>query len=197
MSYLIILGLMIWAISAIIKSAKQKQIERNRQKQIARLNAEAKQRQLEMARVREEWKQRQAEAKAEVQRMVALEEAQMRMKIAEAEAWRKQETWNRKQEEINRKQEELNRKQAEINEKLMYTAQQAREDIENLKYKISEQQKYSEYLERERDACVEGSKEYFKWHNKLAVSDDKIYRMAKQMNKATFTAAQAERKISA
>ena len=30
--------------------------------------------------------------------MVALEEAQMRMKIAEAEAWRKQEAWNLKQE---------------------------------------------------------------------------------------------------
>lgn len=189
MSYIILLALMIWAISSIVKSASAKKAERNRQRQIARLNAEAKQRQIEAARIREEWKQRQAEAKAEVQRMVALEEAQMRMKIAEAEAWRKQEAWNAKQEEINRKHDEqiakLQFRMSEAERTIAhytpaYEALKAQYEELTLKIKLYEQ----------RGLLTGNAKQ------ELVKVSDKLYAIETKINKAKFDKEQAERKLA-
>ena len=89
MSAIIILALTIWAISAVIKSAKAKQAERNRQAQIARINAENMKRRAEAQRMREEFKARQLEARLEVERMVAIEREQMRQakELKAHEAW--------------------------------------------------------------------------------------------------------------
>lgn len=99
MSYIILLALMIWAISSIVKSASAKKAERNRQAQIARINRENAQRKAEAQRIREEFRQRQLEAKLEVERMVAIEREQIRMRKFE----QKQLEWNAKQEALNAK----------------------------------------------------------------------------------------------
>lgn len=95
------------------------------------------------------------------------------------------------------KQAKINAKYEEQMEKLSATIAQANEDIDNLKYRIEEKQKYSKFLQDKRDACSLESEEYFKWNNKLATVDDQIYRMNKQMNKAYAVRDAAERKLSA
>lgn len=189
MSYIILLALMIWAISAIVKSASAKKAERNRQRQIARLNAEAKQRQIEAARIREEWKQRQAEAKIEVQRMVALEEAQMRMKIAEADAWRKQEAWNAKQEEINRKHDEQIAK-------LQFKVEQATSDIEYITEQLGELYALLDIAENQQMMAVPGSKADASAQNKVISLKNRIRTAEKKLDKAKFDKEQAERKLA-
>lgn len=99
MTAIIILALTIWAISVVTKSAKAKQAERNRQAQIARINAENMRRRVEAQRMREEFKARQLEAKLEVERMVAIEREQIRLRKFEQE----QLAWNAKQEALNEK----------------------------------------------------------------------------------------------
>lgn len=99
MPTIIIIALLIWAISSIAKSASAKKAERNRQAQIARINAENMKRRAEAQRMREEFRQRQLEAKLEVERMVAIEREQMRLRKFEQE----QLAWNVKQEALNEK----------------------------------------------------------------------------------------------
>lgn len=99
MPTIIIIALLIWATSAIIKNAKQRKAYREYQRQIATINAENARRKAEAQRIREEFRIRQAEAKAEVQRMVAIEREQMRLRKFEQE----QLAWNAKQEALNEK----------------------------------------------------------------------------------------------
>lgn len=204
MSYIILLALMIWAISSIVKSSSAKKAERERQRQIARLNAEAKQRQLEAARLREEWKQRQAEAKAEVQRMVALEEAQMRMKIAEAEAWRKQEAWNAKQEKeiavLNERMAKAEDAIAHHSELLeMYTSQmtEAQSKLDELctaLYVVRYQIAHAQTLTEKKSA--ELAKQEQRIANQKRKAENDVISLKKKMFASEQKIKEAERKLA-
>ena len=148
---------------------------------------------------------RSSEAKKQAKRMAKIKAEQNRQKAELREQREEAKEWARQQVEIQREQirqarelekhEALLRKhEAEIN-KLKFNAEQAQNDIDNVAYKIEELQKYAKYLELERDACIPGGKEYFKWQNKVAQVDDKIYRMTKQMNKAKFVLVESKRKM--
>lgn len=173
MSLVITIVLFGWLTSALIRSADKKaQAKRN-----ARIVAEQK-------RQRDELRQQREDAKEWARQQVEMQREQIRLAKEQERQARELE----KHEAVLRKHEE------QIN-KLTYNAQQAQEDIDNLAYRIEELQKYEKYLELERDACVPGGKEYFKWQNKVAQVDDKIYRMTKQMNKAKFVLVESKRKM--
>ena len=135
-------------------------------------------RKAETDRMREEWKARVAEAKIETDRMIRIEREQMRQA-----------------KELEKHEQQL-QKHEEMLQKMQFQLDQACEDIDNILYKIDELQKYSEYLQDQRDKCVENGAEYFKWQNKLSAVDDKIYRLNKQRAKAVFQKEQAQRKLA-
>ena len=84
----------------------------------------------------------------------------------------------------------------EVIEKAEYQMNQAQEDIENIAWRLGEQQRYATFLQEQRDKCQDGSAEYFKWQSKLSVVDDKIYRLDKQRRAAYFKLEQAQRKLA-
>lgn len=92
---IIAIAVIIWGSSALIRASRQAKLESKREK-AAQLERERN------AKMRQEWREMQMNAKIEVDRMVAIEREQVRMREAE----RKQAEWNRKQEEINRKNDE-------------------------------------------------------------------------------------------
>ena len=178
MPIIIILALLIWAISSIVKSASAKKAERNRQAQIARLNAENARRKAEAARIREEFRIRQAEAKAEVQRIVAIEREQMRLA-------KEQEKQAARLEKVEAEQR-----------KIKATLYKAVKDIDHLTYEMEQKRKYGEYLELERDACVKYGAEWHKWNNKVSTNNNQLYAMETKLDKALANKAEAERKIA-
>ena len=154
-----------------IASASGKKADRKRKAETDRIKAD-------QARMREEWQARVAEAKIETDRMIKIEREQMR------------------QAKQLEKHEQQLQKHEEMLQKMQFQLDQACEDIDNILYRIDELQKYSEYLQDQRDKCVENGAEYFKWQNKLSTVDDKIYRLNKQKAKATFLKEQAQRKLA-
>lgn len=173
MTAVICIVLISWFVSALIRSSEAKK----QAKRMAKIKAE-------QTRQKEELRQQREDAKEWARQQVEMQREQIRLAKEQERQARELE----KHEAVLRKHEE------QIN-KLTYNAQQAQEDIDNLAYRIEELQKYEKYLELERDACVPGGKEYFKWQNKVAQIDDKIYRMTKQMNKAKFVLVESKRKM--
>ncbi len=166
-----------YLIAELVKQgAAQKARKREAQRQ-ARIEAEMRRSREERQRVLEEQRQ-QREAMVEYHRQLAQHEREMQRQAAEQQ-----------------RQAELLRKHEQRISQLEFTVSQAQDDIDNIAYRIEQAQEYSIYLERERDACVIGSKEYFKWQNKVMAQDDKIYRMTKQMNKAQYERDNAQRQI--
>lgn len=122
----------------------------------------------------------------QLKRMVALEKEQQRQAKEQARLAREQE----------RQAAQFAKHEARI-AKLEQSAAQAREDIDNYAYRIEQLNKKGEYLELERDACIDGGKEWNKWNDKCMANDDKIYRLQRQMNKAQTILENAERELSA
>lgn len=145
------------------------------------------------ARIAEEMRKDREERKriAEENKRIVAEQ------IEQAKAQARLEREQARQAAEQQRQAELLRKHEQRISQLEFKVSQAQDDIDNLAYRIEQAQEYSIYLERERDACVPGSKEYFKWHNKVMAQDDKIYRMTKQMNKAQYERDNALRQINA
>ena len=168
---IIIIVAIIYAVCKVCSSSSAKKQEHDRKVEVERLK-------LEQTRIREEWKARVAEAKIETDRMIAIEREQLRQA-----------------KELDKHEQQL-QKHEEMLQKMQFQLDQACEDIENILYRIDELQKYSEYLQDQRDKCVENGAEYFKWQNKLSTVDDKIYRLNKQKAKATFLKEQAQRKLA-
>lgn len=79
--------------------------------------------------------------------------------------------------------------------KFKHALEQAEEDINHLAYRMEELQEYAKYLETERDACVYGSANWHKWNNRVMANDNKVYNIQKQINKAEYTAKNAEIKL--
>ena len=173
MSLVITVVLIGWFASALIRSSEAKK----QAKREARIREEQR-------RQKEELRQQREDAREWARQQVEIQREQMRLAKEQ----------ERQAKELEKHEALLRKHEAEIN-KLKFNAEQAQEDMENLAYRIEELQKYEKYLELERDACVPGGKEYFKWQNKVAQVDDKIYRMTKQMNKAKFVLVESKRKM--
>ena len=178
MSAIIIIALLIWAISSIVKSASAKKAERERQKQIARLNAENARRKAEAARIREEFRIRQAEAKAEVQRMVAIEREQMRLAKESA------------------KHEEMLLKHEEEIEKLKFRMEQAESDIEHWTEQLGNLYALLDIEQNAQIASVPGSAQDAKHQRKIITLTNQIHTAENRIAKAKFAKAEAERKIA-
>ena len=175
---IIILALTIWAISAATKSAKAKQMERNRQAQIARINAENARHKAEIMRVREDIRRREAEARAEVNRMAAIEREQMRQ---------------RKEQE---KQAAMLAKHDEEIEKLKFRMAQAESDIEHFTEQIANLYALLDIEQMAQASAVPGSKEDSKHQRKIITLTNQIHTAESRLEKAKFNKEQAERKIA-
>ena len=176
--YLIILGLLAWGISALIRSMKQRRAERIRQAQIARINAENARRKAEIARVREDIRRREAEARAEVNRMAAIEREQMRQ---------------RKEQE---KQAAMLAKHEEEIEKLKFRMAQAESDIEHYTEQLANLYALLDIEEMAQSSAVPGSKEDAKHQRKIITLTNQIHTAETRLEKAKFNKEQAERKIA-
>jgi len=168
-----------YLIAELAKQSAANKARRREQERQARIEAEMRRAKEERRRIVEENKRIAAEQIEQAKAQARLEREQARQAAEQ------------------QRQAELLRKHEERISQLEFKVSQAQDDIDNLAYRIEQAQEYSIYLERERDACVIGSKEYFKWHNKVMAQDDKIYRMTKQMNKAQFERDNAQRQIDA
>ena len=196
MSTIIIIGIFVWIISAICKSVKAKQIERNRQAQIARINAENMKRKAEAQRMREEFRQRQLEAKLEIERMVAIEREQIRL-AKEAEKERKERI--AAEEKLAKEAEKQAARIAKIEEeqrKMKDTLYKAVKDIDHLTYEMEQKRKYGEYLELERDACVKYGAEWHKWNNRVSTNNNQLYAMETKLDNAINRRNNAQRKLT-
>ena len=179
MSTIIIIALIVWGISSICKSASAKKAERNRQAQIAKLNAENARRKAEAQRIREEFRIRQAEAKAEVQRMVAIEREQMRL-AKESE-----------------KHEAMLLKHEEEIEKLKFRMEQAESDIEHWTEQLGNLYALLDIEQNAQIASVPGSAQDAKHQRKIITLTNQIHTAESRLAKAQYTKSEAERKMSA
>ena len=179
MSTIIIIALIVWGISSICKSASAKKAERNRQAQIAKLNAENARRKAEQARIREEFRQRQLEAKAEINRMVALEREQMKL---------------RKEQE--RRAIVLAKHEEEI-EKLQFRMAQAESDIKHWTEHLGNLYALLDIEQNAQIASVPGSNEDVKHQRKIITLTNQIHTAESRLAKAQYTKSESERKMSA
>lgn len=168
-----------YLIAELVKQGAARKARKREMARQARIEAE-------MRRDREQRERIAREQKEQREALIAQAKAQARLEREQA-----------RQAAEQQRQAELLRKHEQRISQLEFKVSQAQDDIDNLTYRIEQAQEYSIYLERERDACVIGSKEYFKWQNKVMAQDDKIYRMTKQMNKAQFERDNAQRQIDA
>ena len=166
-----------YLIAELVKQGSVRKARKREMARQARIEAEMRRDREERKRIAEENRRIAAAQIAQAKAQARLEQEQRRQAVEQA------------------RQAELLRKHEQRISQLEFTVSQAQDDIDNLAYRIEQAQEYSIYLERERDACVIGSKEYFKWHNKVMAQDDKIYRMTKQMNKAQYVRDNAQRQI--
>ena len=151
---------------------------------------------LEQTRIKEEIRADRERAKEMTRRQIESE----RQRLA----------WQQRQDKINRQaaqdreklRKEQERQAAQLAKheeqirKAEFVLNQTREDIDNILYKMEEAQQYSMFLEEQRDKCVPGSAEYFKWQNKLSANDDKIYKLDTKRRKAAFQQSEAQRKLA-
>lgn len=172
---LILIIAIIWGASALARAtkeaARQKEIERQRREQAARS--------AELARMTAEWKQRQAEAKIETQRLIALEREQMRLA-------KEQE----KQEAVLAKHE---KRLADLEERMAI----AEGEIEFQSQQIERLRAHIEHAETERDACVFGSTNYYKWDKKCMTLEKQIHTAEVKMAKAQYTKTSAAKELAA
>lgn len=134
---------------------------------------------------------RQRAKQAALEKQMAIER-EVQRKINE----RLEKEQERQQREQERQAAQLAKHEKRIAD-LKYRIEQAEEDIDNLAWRIEEQQKYSVFLQEQRDKCSFGSPEYFKWQNKLTVVDNKVYQLDKQMRKAVHARDMAKKEMGA
>ena len=134
----------------------------------------------------------------EAARLVAIERAQYELQQEQHRQRVEQERLLREQErqdkEQRRQAEQLAKHERRIAD-LEFRMNQAEEDVDNLAWRIEEQQKYSVYLQEQRDKCISGSPEYFKWQNRLTMIDNRIYQLDKQRKKAEHIRDMAKKEI--
>ena len=165
--------ILLWSVSALVRRADNKR----QQKTIDRINREARERQFEQARLREEWRTRQAEAKAEVARLAAVEREQMRLA---KEQERQAEQLAKHEEQIAKLEHRMSVAEGEIDFQM--------EQIERLREHI-------EHAEIERDGCVFGSSNYFKWDKKVMTLEKQIHTAEKKISDAQFAKESAQKKL--
>ena len=147
---------------------RDKKIEKIQQKQLS----DRQDFELEKLRIQQEFKLQLEREKAQNRRMASIEKEQAKQA------------------------RELEKQRQQI-DKLTFTIEQAQEDIEHLQGKLEELKDRDEFLRHQRDMCLPSGKEYWKWQDKISANDDKCARLQKQLNKAYFNKAEAEKKMTA
>ena len=184
MSLIIVIGC-IWGICKLISAASARAKERARQAEMARVRAAQERQRAEQARMREEWKRAQAEARAETQRMIALEREQARQAKEQERIAKEQERQAAqlaKHEDMIRK---LEMRMATAESELAFN----REQRERL-FKLLDIE------ERERDAAIEGSRTWQAHHKKVISLENQIHTVQKRIDKAHMDKAYCESKMA-
>ena len=179
---LILIILCIWGASALARASK----EAARQKEIDRQRREQAARSAELARMTAEWKQRQAEAKIETQRLIALERKQMRQA-------REQEKLAKEQEKQAAQLAKHEKRLADLEERMAV----AEGEIEFQSQQIERLREHIEHAETERDACVYGSTNYYKWDKKCLALEKQIHTAESKMAKAQYIKTSAAKELAA
>ncbi len=181
---IILITFCFYLIAELVKQGAIRKAKRREAERQARIEAEMRHDREERERIaREQREQREAIIAHERElREQAL--AQARLKAEQA-----------RQAAEQARQAELLRKHDEQIAKLTARVEQCEEDIlqwENQRKQLIE---YGDYLERERDACVEGSSEWHKWNNKCMTNNNKVYTLDSRIRKAYYQKTEAERKM--
>ena len=146
----------------------------------------------EMRRDREERERVAREQREQREALLAHEKALREMHLAQL----REEKQRLKLEAEQARQAAVLRKHEEQLNKLTAKVEQCEEDILQWQNQREQLIDYQEYLERERDACIGGSKQWHKWNNKCLTNNNKVYGLDTRIRKAYYTKAEAERKIS-
>lgn len=170
---IIIIVAILWGVSALVRMAEaQKQRDR-----VNRINREAQRTKAEQARMREEWRMRLEESKAETARLIALEREQMRMA-----------------KEQERQAAQLAKHEEQI-AKLEQRMAVAEGEIDFQRQQIDRLRDHIEHAETERDACVYGSSEYWKWDKKCLALEKQIHTAEGKISNAQFTISEGKKKM--
>ena len=192
MSVLLIVGI-IWGLSALARASQ----EAKRKREVERQRAEQAKRSAELARMTAEWRQRQAEAKewarqqqtkakAEADRLFALEREQIRQ---------------RKEQERQAKEQARQAEQLAIHEeqlaKLEFRMTQAEADIAAESERIANLYALMDIAAAEQAAAVPGSKTDIRAQKQIISYQSAIHAAEKRKAKAEYTKKTAQQKLSA
>lgn len=158
----------IWIASCILRGIQQVKQQRAEQKRSA-----------ELKRLTAEWRAQKAEAELETKRMIALEREQMRI----AKEQEKQAA------ELAKHEKRL----ADLEERMAV----AEGEIEFQSQQIERLREHIEHAETERDACVYGSTNYYKWDKKCMTLEKQIHTAEVKMAKAQYTKTSAAKELAA
>ena len=165
---LLLIILAFWFTSCILRGVREWKAQKREQERSA-----------ELKRMTAEWKQRKAEAELETKRLIALEREQIRL----AKEQEKQAAVLAKHE---KRLADLEERMAVAEGEIEFQAQQ----IERLREHI-------EHAETERDACVYGSTNYYKWDKKCMTLEKQIHTAEVKMAKAQYTKTSAAKELAA
>ena len=174
---IIITAAVIWFISRVASAAFETAKEERRQKQIMRIQAE-------QFRQEEEIRQARLEARQAMTKQLEYERDQFLLK---KEVERIAEEQRKQAERISKNEEKLR--------KVEYERYAAQEEIEFINNQLEKLMAQYDHIELERDACVHGSSNYYKWDKKLIALDNQIHTANKKLNKAMFLVEEADRKL--
>ena len=167
MSLILIIAI-IWGASALIHSAREKRAKENAQRIAS-----------EQARIKREMREMKQRANEEVAARIALEREQMRLaKEQEKQA-----------EQIAKHEKRI----SDLEERMAV----AEEEIEFQSQQIERLRAHIEHAETERDACVYGSTNYYKWDKKCLALEKQIHTAESKMAKAQYIKASAAKELAA
>ena len=158
----------IWGASALIHSSREKRARENAQRIAS-----------EPARIKREMREMKQRANEEVAARIALEREQMRLA-------KEQE----KQADVLAKHE---KRISDLEERMAV----AEEEIECQSQQIERLRAHIEHAETERDACVYGSTNYYKWDKKCLALEKQIHTAESKIAKAQYIKTSAAKELAA
>ena len=185
----LIIILVIWGLSRIIRAASARSAADRAERERQRIRDEQAAQRREIAEMRER-------AKQETRRQIEAEKARI--------AWQKeQERKNREAKadrerlakEQERQRKELERQAAE-QEKMKQQLETARFDIDFLLDRLAKIDTQTDYFLALQAACVPGSEEYAKYERKIMTLQNQAHAAETKLHKAEYSKAVAERTLA-
>jgi len=192
MEVLLLIGI-VWGLRILLNACIETARDTKRRRDAERQRAEQAKRSAELARMTAEWKQRQAEAKAEVDRLIALEREQSRQRREQERLAREQE---RQAQEQARQAEQLARHEQKLAE-LEFRLTQAEADIAAEVERIASLYALMDIATAEQAAAIPGSKTDIRAQKQIISYQSAIHAAEKRKAKAEFTKQTAQQKLSA